>query len=105
MNKFTLLLAAIVSTGLWGCESPETNPSDAEPAGTVQDLSAAEAQAIAREAYVYGFPMVMGYKTMYAYVIDQENADYKGPFNQVSCEARLFTPADSGSICGPSRSC
>ena len=105
MKMFTLLLAAIVCASLLGCESPATNPSDTDPAGTIQDLSAAEAQAIAGEAYVDGFPMVMGYKTMYAYVIDQENADYKGPFNQVSCEARLFTPADSGSICGPSRSC
>ena len=53
-----------------------------------------EAEAVAREAYVYGFPMVMNYKTLYNYVIDTSNPEYKGPFNQVSCEARLFTPED-----------
>jgi hypothetical protein len=31
-----------------------------------------EAKAIAKEAYVYGFPMVMNYKTLYNYVIDTE---------------------------------
>jgi len=53
-----------------------------------------EAEATAREAYVWGFPIVMNYKTLYNYVIDVDNPEYKGPFNQVSCEARLFTPAD-----------
>jgi len=53
-----------------------------------------EAEATAKEAYVYGFPMVMGYKTLYNYVIDKSNPEYKGPFNEVACEARLFTPDD-----------
>jgi hypothetical protein len=53
-----------------------------------------EAEAIAREAHVWGFPMVMNYKTLYNYAIDTDNPEYKGPFNQVSCEARLFTPED-----------
>ncbi len=53
-----------------------------------------EAQAFAREAYVYGYPMVMNYKTLYNYVIDTSNPEYKGPFNEVACEARLFTPED-----------
>ncbi len=51
-------------------------------------------EATAREAYVYGFPMVMNYKTLYNYVIDTSNPEYKGPFNEVACEARLFTPDD-----------
>jgi hypothetical protein len=57
-----------------------------------------EAEAIAREAYVWGFPMVMNFKTLYNYVIDTSNPEYKGPFNQVSCEARLFTPDDKAVV-------
>lgn len=53
-----------------------------------------ETQTIARRAYIYGFPMVMNYKTMYQYAVDTGSPDYKGPFNEVSCEARLFTPDD-----------
>ena len=57
-----------------------------------------EAEATAREAYVYGFPMVMGYKTLNAYTIDTSNPEYKGPFNEVSCVARLFTPDDKAVV-------
>ena len=53
-----------------------------------------EARAIAKEAYVYGFPMVMNYKTMYQYAVDRKHPEYKGPFNHLACEARLFTPDD-----------
>jgi hypothetical protein len=57
-----------------------------------------EAGAIARDAYIYGFPMVMNYKTLWNYVVDENNPEYKGPFNQVSCDARLFTPEDKAVV-------
>ncbi len=63
-----------------------------------QTITSDEAAAIAREAYVYGFPMVMNYKTLTNYVIDTSNPEYKGPFNEVSCEARLFTPEDKAVV-------
>jgi hypothetical protein len=72
------------------------------PVGTVavaQDLPGeGETRAIAKEAYVYGFPMVMNYKTMYQYAVDTEHPEYKGPFNEVTCEARLFTPEDKAVV-------
>jgi hypothetical protein len=58
----------------------------------------AEAQTIAKEAYVFSFPIVMNYKTIWNYVLDKDNPDYKGPFNQVSCAARLFTPEDKAVV-------
>ncbi len=61
-------------------------------------ISAEAAQAIAQEAYIYGFPMVMNYKTLYNYAIDTRSPDYKGPFNQLSCVARLFTPEDKAVV-------
>ena len=66
--------------------------------GETRTVVPEEAQAIAREAYLYGFPMVMNYKTIYNYVIDKESPDYKGPFNQLSCVARLFTPEDKAVV-------
>jgi hypothetical protein len=65
---------------------------------TQADISAEAAQAIAQEAYVWGFPIVMNYKTMFNYVIDTDNPEYKGPFNQLSCAARLFTPNDKAVV-------
>jgi len=63
-------------------------------AGGGGSITPEEATAIAKEAYIYGFPMVMNYKTIYNYVVDTENPEYKGPFNQLMCDARLFTPDD-----------
>ena len=87
MKRISLLLATIVLATMLGCESPKTKPSVAADAETTQDLSAAEAQAIAREAYVYGFPIVMGYKTMYNYAIDRRTTITKA--HSTSCPARL----------------
>lgn len=57
-----------------------------------------EAQTIAKEAYIYGFPMVVSYKSMYNYVIDDNSDNYKGPFNQLACEARVYTPKDKAVV-------
>lgn len=54
-------------------------------------MLASKARAVAREAYLYGFPMVMNYKTM---VTSMNDAGSEGDFNQLVCEARLFTPED-----------
>ncbi|MCK5067587.1 MAG: DUF1254 domain-containing protein [Bacteroidales bacterium] len=61
-------------------------------------LTPDEAREIASEAYVYGFPMVVNYKTMYLYSIDENSPEYKGPFNELTCEARLFTPEDKAVV-------
>lgn len=95
MKRISLLLTLVASVMVFGCTKEEpTEPQKEEIVAGSQELTPAEAKAIAKEAYVYGFPMVMNYKTMYQYAIDTENSDYKGPFNQVACEARLFTPKD-----------
>jgi hypothetical protein len=57
-----------------------------------------DARSIPKKAFVFGFPIVMNYKTMFSYAIDKSNPDYKGPFNQVACEARLFTPDDKAVV-------
>jgi hypothetical protein len=61
-------------------------------------LSAGDARAIARDAYVYGFPMVQTYLTMYAFSIDTKNPQYKGPFNSPLSFARVFTPDDTAFV-------
>lgn len=53
-----------------------------------------EARDLARQAWIYGFPMAMNYKTMYEYSVDTSSPEYKGPFNTLGCVARVFTPAD-----------
>jgi len=61
-------------------------------------LTPDEAAEIAKEAYVYGFPIVMNYKTLYAYALEKRSPEYKGDFNQMGCEARLYTPEDKAVV-------
>ncbi|WP_198159397.1 DUF1254 domain-containing protein, partial [Methylomonas lenta] len=55
-----------------------------------------EIKAIAEEAYLYGFPMIVGYDVMYKYFIDRNSGQFKVPINQIHNEARVFTPKDTG---------
>lgn len=74
------------------------NPSVA--AGVPTAASPAEARAIAKEAYIYGHPMVDGYRVQYTYFDDRQHPEFKGPRNQVHSTARVYTPADTA-IVGP----
>jgi hypothetical protein len=58
------------------------------------DITPAEARAIAKEAYIYGFPMVDSYRIQYAYFVDAKNPEYKGAWNVVHNMSRVYTPED-----------
>jgi hypothetical protein len=58
-------------------------------------VSPAEARAIAKEAYIYGFPMVDNYRIQQAYFEDSKNPEYKGPWNTLVNIPRVYTPADT----------
>ena len=57
-------------------------------------VSPAEARAIAKEAYIYGFPIVDNYRIQHAYWVDKPTPEYKGPWNQIWNATQLFSPAD-----------
>jgi hypothetical protein len=57
-------------------------------------VSPAEARAIAKEAYIYSFPMVDSYRIQYAYFVNRENPEFKAPWNQIRNIPRVFTPED-----------
>jgi hypothetical protein len=53
-----------------------------------------EARAIAKDAYIYGFPLVDSYRIQYSYFVDPTGPEYKAPWNQIYNNARVYTPAD-----------
>lgn len=57
-------------------------------------LKPAEARAIAKEAYIYGFPMVDSYRVQYAYFVERESPEFKAPWNQIHNTPRVYTPDD-----------
>jgi len=48
-------------------------------AGAQTTASPAEARAIAKEAYIYGYPMVDGYRVQYEFFEDRQSPEFKAP--------------------------
>jgi hypothetical protein len=57
-----------------------------------------EAYEISKQAYIYAFPMIAGYKAMNEFNIDKTNSQYKGPFNTIISDANVFTPKDTAIV-------
>jgi hypothetical protein len=58
------------------------------------DITPEEARAIAREAYIYGYPMVDSYRILNAYFVNRQNPEYKTAWNQILNIPRVYTPDD-----------
>src|SRR5579863_6468501 len=58
---------------------------------TAEQLTPAAARAIAKEATIYGFPLVDNYRVQYAYFVDRGGDQFKAPWNTLSNVARVFT--------------
>jgi hypothetical protein len=52
------------------------------------------ADAVAKEAFIYGFPIVAGYETLYKQAVDREGTDFKAPFNAMGHSSQVATPQD-----------
>jgi hypothetical protein len=63
--------------------------------GRPPSVTPSEAREIAKEAYIYGFPMVDNYRIQYAYFVDRDNPEFKVPWNQIDNIPRVYTPADT----------
>jgi hypothetical protein len=70
-------------------QTPKSSPQPSPAAVTPE-----QARAIAKDAYIYGFPMVDSYRVQYSYFVDKEDQEYKGGWNQVHNTARVYTPDD-----------
>jgi hypothetical protein len=58
-------------------------------------VSPEEARVIAKEAYIYGYPMVDSYRIQHAYFMDPASPEFKAPWNQLWNSSRLYSPADT----------
>ncbi|MFE3105015.1 DUF1254 domain-containing protein [Nocardia tengchongensis] len=57
--------------------------------------SADQIREIAKQAYIYGYPMVDNYRIQYAYFQDKQNPQYMAPWNTLHSVAKVYTPADT----------
>ncbi|MFL5118506.1 MAG: cell envelope protein, partial [Microvirga sp.] len=82
-------IATIVLAAVGGCLISASTSVHAA------DVTALEARAIAKEAYIYGFPMVDSYRIQHAYFVDTKNPEFKAPWNHLINTPRVYTPADT----------
>jgi hypothetical protein len=87
------MLFAFAVLALISCGPAEQSSSNSQSGPTPE-----ETRQIAKEAYIYGFPIVAEYLTMYAFSVDKGNPQYKGPFNSILNFARVFTPEDTAFV-------
>jgi len=57
-----------------------------------------EQESIVEEAYIYAFPMIANYKTMYEFSVDRSSSQYKAPFNQLWNATDVATPKDTAVV-------
>jgi len=85
MNRRTLLKATAALAAL---------PALTALPALAQDSLASQA----RDAYIYTYPMVKNYLTMYQYALEPGGSQYKGPLNTLTSIARVYTPEDTAII-------
>lgn len=89
------LLAGGLTVGLGACSFTSPDEATGSQSVGIHGVTAQQARSIASEAYLYGTPMVASYQTLYAFSIDKNNPQYKGPFNTMHSVARVVTPQDT----------
>jgi len=57
-------------------------------------MDASALREIAREGFIYGYPMVDGYRVQYAYFEDRTNPEFKAPWNELLNVPRVYTAED-----------
>ena len=97
-----LALAGVVTVIACGaCEKKGDPISAAAQADKKSGIAAPgieETKAIAEEAFIYGLPIVMNYAVMQEFCVDKNSGQYKGPFNTIANEARVFTYKDTAVV-------
>lgn len=95
-RRCAIVLLALSFAFVAACQreaAPTANPM-ASSATAASPARIDDLRTLARDAYVWGFPLVDNYRVMDAYVLDPKNPEYKGPFNRIANNARLYTPQD-----------
>lgn len=92
MNLKSTLLGMLALALATACAKDEAAPSTATANEAANAVSSKEASAIAEEAYVYAFPMMESYRTMYLQAVDRTAPGYLASFNQLTHKDELLGP-------------
>ncbi|MBW2508597.1 MAG: DUF1254 domain-containing protein [Deltaproteobacteria bacterium] len=90
MNLTVMLVLAGSLTPVVACQRSESSPGARDASDA--PLTRAEAEDIAEEAYIYAYPMMESYRTMYVQAIDRTAPGYRAPFNEITHMTELVGP-------------
>lgn len=99
-NLYLLFASLLISSFLIiGCNGNNNGQSSSDVQITdsstlFKELTAEEARKIAKEAYIFGYPMIDGYRIQHTYFVNKDNTEYKAPFNILANAARVYTADD-----------
>ncbi len=93
-----LLLSVLAFAGCEKKSDPITQTGQAKKEAGMDVPGIEEVKVIAEEAFIYGLPIVMNYAVMNEFCVDKDSGQYKGPFNTISNEARVFTYKDTAVV-------
>ena len=88
--KFQLsIIATTAFIVVSACAKDGSSPSSQN---AIEAVTPTEASAIAEEAYIYAFPMMESYRTMYVQAVDRTAPGYGAPFNEFAHKNELLGP-------------
>ncbi|MBP2453317.1 DUF1254 domain-containing protein [Mycolicibacterium lutetiense] len=90
-----LSVVAVAAIGLTAVACGGDKGSDKTSSAPTGEVSAEQIREIAKQAYIYGFPMVDNYRIQYAYFQNKQDPQYKAPWNTLKSSAQVYTPADT----------
>jgi len=88
LNFICVLMISLF--GLIGCSKKEEPKVEAP---VPKDYSMEK--GIAKDAYIYGFPIVDNYRILYSFFVNKEDSQYKGEWNTIINTDRVATPEDT----------
>lgn len=97
-NKtFPLFLTVATAMCITSCNSGSggrQTPGATDSTASVSTLTPEEARSIAKEAFIYGFPLVDNYRIQHSFFVAKDNTEYKAPHNVLYNTQRVATPED-----------
>jgi len=104
--RLAALLISACALVACGKREPESAAPAPDPASAAQPAAPAaadatrisELRATAKDAYIWGYPIVEGYKSMYQQAVDAKGANFHAGFNQIGNVAQVATPKDTSII-------
>ncbi|HTI77737.1 MAG TPA: DUF1254 domain-containing protein, partial [Mycobacterium sp.] len=94
IRRIGIVVVLVALLAACGTKKSEEATTSSPPPPTTAAVTPDQARAIAKEAYIYGFPMVDTYRVQYAYFVNKEDPEYKGGWNEIHNTARVYTPED-----------